>query len=136
VTKLLERGELKDTTLLDHYVTFVAGIIRSVRWGATNAHSRANMIEFNYFQDRGAFTRDAATGTYRVDMEKMTQAVTALAGRLIQLQGNGDYAAAAKVVAEEAAMRAGLQADLDRLTTKNIPVDVVFEQGRQVVGLD
>jgi hypothetical protein len=135
VTKLLEKKELKDTTLLDHYVTFVAGIVRSVRWGATNAHSRANMIEFNYFQEHGAFTRDAATGTYRVDVPKMSQAVASLAARLIKLQGDGDYAAAAKVVAEEGAMRPGLQADLDRLTTKSIPVDVVFEQGRQVIGL-
>jgi len=135
VTKLLERKELQDTTLLEHYVTYVAGIIRSVRWGATNAHSVANMIEFNYFEDQGAFTRDAATGTYRVDAAKMSQAVTSLAGRLLRLQGDGDYAAAAKVVAQEGAMRPGLQADLDRLTRKNIPVDVIFEQGRQVLGL-
>jgi hypothetical protein len=135
VTKLLEKKELKDTTLLDHYVTFVAGIVRSVRWGASNAHSRANMIEFNYFEEHGAFTRDAATGTYRVDVVRMSQAVTSLAARLIRLQGDGDYAAAAKVVAEEGAMRPGLQADLDRLTTKSIPVDVVFEQGQQVIGL-
>jgi hypothetical protein len=136
VTKLLEKKELKDTTLLDHYVTFVAGIVRSVRWGATNAHSRANMIEFNYFEDRGAFTRDAATGTYRIDIEKMSKAVTSLAARIIQLQGDGDYAAAAKLLAEEGTVRAALQQDLDRLTTRNIPVDVVFEQGKQVIGLE
>lgn len=135
VTRLLEKKELTGTTLLDHYVTFVAGIVRSVRWGATNAHSVANMIEFNYFQEHGAFTRDAATGAYRVDVPKMSQAVASLAARLIKLQGDGDYAAAAKVVAEEGAMRPGLQADLDRLTTKSIPVDVVFEQGREVIGL-
>ena len=84
----------------------------------------------------GAFTRDAATGTYRIDVEKMSQAVTLLAGRLIQLQGNGDYAAAAEVVKKEGSMRPGLQADLDRLTKKSIPVDIIFEQGKKVVGLD
>jgi hypothetical protein len=136
VTRLLEKKELKDTRLLDHYVTFVAGIVRSVRWGASNAHSVANMIEFNYFADMGAFSRDAATGTYRVDAAKMSQAVTSLAARLIKLQGDGNYTAATKVVKEEGAMRSGLQADLDRLTKKNIPVDVVFEQGRQIVGLE
>jgi hypothetical protein len=134
VTRLLEKKELKDTTLLDHYVTYVAGIIRSVRWGAANAHSVANMLEFNYFEDHGAFTRDAA-GTYRVDVEKMSQAVTSLAERLIRLQGDGDYAAVAKVLAGEGTMRAGLKADLDRLATKNIPVDIVYEQGPQVLGL-
>lgn len=135
VTKLLEKKELKDTTLLDHYVTFVAGIIRSVRWGATNAHSRANMIEFNYFEDQGAFTRDAATGTYRIDAARMSKAVESLAARIIRLQGDGDYTVAAKVVAEEGTVRPDLQKDLDRLTSKSIPVDVVFEQGKQVVGL-
>ncbi|MBK7116039.1 MAG: Zn-dependent hydrolase [Proteobacteria bacterium] len=136
VTKLLEKKELKDTTLVDHYVTYVAGIVRSVRWGASNAHSVANMIEFNYFEDHGAFTRDAATGTYRVNVEQMSRAVTSLAERLIRLQGDGDYAAVAKVLAEEGTMRPGLQADLDRLATKNIPVDIVYEQDRQVLNLD
>jgi Peptidase family M49 len=135
VTKLLEKNELKDTTLLDHYVTFVAGIIRSVRWGAANAHSVANMIEFNYFEDHGAFIRDAGSGTYRIDAAKMSQAVTSLAERLIRLQGDGDYAAVAKVLAEEGTLRDGLKSDIERLATRNIPVDIVYEQGPQVLGL-
>lgn len=135
VTKLIAKKELKDTTLMDQYVSFIAGIIRSVRFGASDAHGRANMIEFNYFQDQGAFTRDAATGTYRINQDKMTKAVASLASRIIQLQGNGDYAAAAKVLATEAVIRPDLQKDLDRLTSKNIPVDIVFEQGRKVLGL-
>jgi Peptidase family M49 len=136
VTQLLEKKELKDTTLLDHYVTFVAGIVRSVRWGAANAHSVANLIEFNFFQDRGAFSRDAASGTYRVDAAKMSQAVTALAERLIKLQGDGNYTAVAKVLAEEGRMRDGLKSDLERLANRNIPVDIVYEQGLQVAGLN
>ncbi|HZF15858.1 MAG TPA: hypothetical protein VE046_07975 [Steroidobacteraceae bacterium] len=135
VTKLLAKKELKDTTLMDHYVTFIAGIVRSVRWGAANAHAVANMVEFNYFEDQGAFTRDAATGTYRINQDKMTKAVASLASRIIQLQGDGDYAAAAKVLATEGVIRPDLQKDLDRLTSKSIPVDIVFEQGKQVLGL-
>jgi phage baseplate assembly protein gpV len=121
---------------MDHYVTFVAGIIRSVRWGASNAHAQANMIEFNYFEDQGAFERDAATGTYRVNADKMKQAVASLAARIIKLQGDGDYAAAAKVVATEGVVRPELQKDLERLTAKNIPADIVFEQGKKVLGLE
>jgi hypothetical protein len=136
VTRLLEKKELKDTKLIDHYVTFVAGIIRSVRWGAANAHAQANMIEFNYFAAHGAFERDAVTGTYRVNAARMTPAVSSLAGRIIKLQGDGDYAAAARVVATEGTVSASLQQDLERLTTQNIPVDVVFEQGKKVLGLE
>jgi hypothetical protein len=135
VTRLLEKKELKQTKLMDHYVTFVAGIVRSVRWGAANAHAQANMIEFNYFAGKGAFERDAATGTYRVNAAKMTPAVSSLAARILKLQGDGDYTAAAKVLATEGTVSASLQQDLDRLTTKSIPVDVVFEQGKTVLGL-
>ncbi len=136
VTKLLEKKELRDTTLMDHYVTFVAGIVRSVRFGASNAHGTANMIEFNYFEDHGAFERDAATGTYRVNAANMSQAVSELAARILKLQGDGDYAAAAKVVATEGVVRPTLTQDVARLASKNVPVDIVFEQGRKALGLE
>jgi hypothetical protein len=136
VTKLLEKKELKDTTLMDHYVTFVAGIIRSVRFGASDAHGKANMIEFNYMEDHGAFERDAATGTYRVNAAKMSQAVTDLAARILKLQGDGDYAGTANVVATEAVVRPTLTQDVARLASKNVPVDIVFEQGKKVLGLE
>ena len=135
VTKLLEKKELKDTTLMDHYVTFVAGIVRSVRFGASDAHGKANMIEFNYMEDHGAFERDAATGTYRVNAAKMSQAVTDLAARILKLQGDGDYAGTAKVMATEAVVRPTLTQDVARLASKNVPVDIVFEQGKKVLGL-
>ena len=59
IKSLYEKGEIKEGELMDYYVTFVAGIFRSVRFGASSAHGRANMVRFNYFQDRGAFKRDA-----------------------------------------------------------------------------
>jgi Peptidase family M49 len=136
VTKLLEKRELRDTVLADHYVTFVAGILRSVRFSAADAHGKANMIEFNYFADQGAFTRDAATGRYHVNVSKARAATTALAARILKIQGDGDYAAALKAVNEEGVVRPELRSDLDRLSAKSIPVDVVFEQGVRVLGLE
>ena len=70
VTKLHEQGELGDAPLEDYYVTFMAGIFRSIRFGAASAHGRANMIRFNFFEEMGAFTRDEATGAYRVDFDR------------------------------------------------------------------
>ena len=69
VTKLHEQGEIGGS-LEDYYVTFLTGIFRSVRFGAADAHGEANMVRFNFFAERGAFTRDAG-GHYRVDMQKM-----------------------------------------------------------------
>ncbi len=128
VSKLKEMGEV-DVDLMDNYTTFLAGIFRSVRFGASSSHGKANMIRFNFFEERGAFVRNAATGTYRVDFDKMTDAVAALSERILRFQGDGDYAGVAAFVAQYARVGEALQADLDRLSDAGIPVDVVFEQG-------
>jgi hypothetical protein len=134
ITKLHEQGELGGS-LDDYYVTFLAGIFRSVRFGSADAHGEANMIRFNFFADRGAFTRDAR-GFYRVDMPKMRAAVDALSATLLTLQGNGDYAGVQKLVDELGVIRPQLGADLARLSGRSIPVDVTFVQGKSVLGLD
>ncbi len=133
VTKLKEAGEL-DVDLMDNYVTFLAGIFRSVRFGASSAHGRANMIRFNFFKEMGAFERDAATGTYRVNFDRMTDAMNALSEKILRFQGDGDYAGVAAFVAQYAQVGPELQADLDRLSEAGIPVDIVFEQGLSVLG--
>jgi len=135
VTKLHEKGELGDAPLEDYYVTFLAGIFRSSRFGTASAHGRANMIRFNFFQQMGAFTRDEATGTYRMDFDKMRAAVDALSEKLLVLQGNGDYVGAGELIAEMGQPGPQLQAELTRVNQAGIPVDIVFEQGLEVLGL-
>jgi len=135
VQKLREKGEITEGELMDDYVTFLAGIFRSVRFGASSAHGKANMIRFNFFEQAGAFSRDEASGTYRVNRAEFEQAVQALANRLLMLQGDGDYSAVDAFVAEMGNVSPQLQADLDRLASQAIPVDIVFEQGAGVLGL-
>lgn len=134
VTQLLEQGELEGD-LKDYYTTFLASIFRSVRFGASSAHGVANMIRFNYFQEKGAFVRDEESGTYRVNYEQMRQAMNDLSSEILVYQGEGDYEGVAALVEAKGAITDQLQADLDRLAEENIAVDVVFEQGREVLGL-
>jgi hypothetical protein len=133
ITKLHQRGELKDTRLDDHYVTFLAGIIRSIRFGASSAHGRANAAQFSFFQEQGAFARDSATGRYRVDFPKMRAAVDALARQILQFQGDGDYAGVSRFMADRGRIPPLLQEDLTRLGSRGIPVDIVFDQGTEVL---
>jgi hypothetical protein len=135
VTQLLAQGELEGTVLEDHYVTFLASIFRSIRFGASSAHGRANMIRFNFFKEMGAFDRDAASGEYRVDMEKMRQAVDALSEKILRFQGDGDYAGVEAFVQQKGSIGTQLQQDLDRLSEAGIPVDIIFDQGVGVLGL-
>jgi hypothetical protein len=127
ITRLHEQGELGQTALENYYVTFLAGVFRSVRFGTTSAHGRANMIRYNFFQERGAFTRHPARGTFRVEMEAMRGAIDALSGVLLKLQGDGDYDAVDRFVRERARVDPALRNEIERLT--GIPEDIVFEQG-------
>ena len=134
VTKLREMGELSEGELMDNYTTFLAGIFRSVRFGAASAHGKANMIRFNFFNEKGAFEK-LEDGTYRVDPDKMASAVNELSAKILTLQGDGDYEGVTKLADEMGIIKAGLQADLDRLLAANIPVDIIFEQGIDALGL-
>ena len=133
ITRLHRRGELKDQDLDDNYVTFLAGIFRSIRFGASSAHGRANAAQFSFFEEQGAFARDSATGRYRVDFGRMQSAVDTLAGRILRFQGDGDYAGVSSFMAERGKLGPALEQDLARLGSKGIPVDIVFEQGSEVL---
>ena len=132
VTKLAEMGVYTNTTMEDNYTTFMAGIFRSVRFGAASAHGKANMLTFNYFQNEGAFVRNDE-GKYAIDFEKMKVAVEKLAGDILQCQGNGDYEAAKAWMAEMSVIKPELQADLDRVNEAGIPTDIYFNMGPQVL---
>ena len=127
------QGEMKGTDLADNFVTFVASIFRSVRFGAASAHGRANIARFNFFRERGAIARDDATGTWRVNADRMESATDALSETILRLQGNGDYAGVVAFMEKYGKVDAVLQRDLDRLAAAGIPVDVVFEQGMSVL---
>jgi hypothetical protein len=136
VTRLLQQGELTGTTPMQHHVTYLASIFRSIRFGASDAHGRANAAQLSFFEEHGAFTRDSATGRYRVDLPKMQTAAAALAERILRFQGDGDYQGVKQFMAARSRISPTLQADLARLRTRGIPVDIVFEQGKRVLGLE
>ncbi|MDZ7789537.1 MAG: Zn-dependent hydrolase [Xanthomonadales bacterium] len=133
VRELHEAGEIEGD-IMDYYVTFLAGIFRSVRFGAASAHGRANMMRFNYFADFGAFERDD-NGHYRVIPERFSEAIDALSEEILVMQGDGDYDKAGRMLDELGVIGEELQSDLDRIDTAGIPVDVKFRQGKDVLGL-
>ncbi|TAJ15509.1 Zn-dependent hydrolase [Marinilabiliaceae bacterium JC017] len=135
VSKLAEMGELGEKDLMDNYVTFMAGIFRSVRFGAASAHGKANMMRFNYFQQKKAFTYDDATGYYTVDFDNMTQAMKDLSTLILTTQGDGNYEKAKQLLNDMGNIPATLQKDLDRIGKAGIPRDIVFIQGPNVAGI-
>jgi len=134
IRQLHDQGELTED-LMDYYVTFMASIFRSVRFGASSAHGKANMIRFNYFNENGAFAKDDTTGKYKINRDNFEKSMDQLSNLILTLQGDGDYDAVASLVAEKANIKTVLQSDLDRLADAGIPIDIVFDQGKGVLGL-
>ncbi len=134
IRQLHADGELKGD-LMDYYVTFMASIFRSVRFGASSAHGKANMIRFNYFLENGALEFNADKETYRVNPEKLEAATASLSEKILTLQGDGDYEGVAELVRSKGLIKSQLQKDLERLNEAGIPVDIVFEQGVEVLNL-
>ena len=135
ITQLHQKGEI-EADLKSYYTTFMAGIFRSARFGRASAHGLANMVRFNFFKEYGAFERNEADNTYKVNFDKMEEAMAALSELILTIQGDGDYDRAAELIAQKGVINSTLQADLDRLGQLGIPRDIVFEQGKAVLGLN
>ena len=134
VTKLYEMGELSSGEVMNNYVTFFSGIFRSSRFGAASAHGKANMLNMKYFADNGAFVYQD-NGTYKVNFEEMKAAVESLVEKILTIQGDGDYEAAKEWIESDGVMTDQLKADLEKVNNAGIPVDIVFKQGKEVLGL-
>jgi hypothetical protein len=120
---LMNRGVLPKSRARDYYASHVAGIFRTVRFGTAEAHAKAEMMEFNYFVEQGAITRDASTGRYAIDFSKFRGAVASLAKELLTIEATGDRARAERWMTRYGTMPVALKAALDK-TTNSVPVDV------------
>lgn len=134
VARMVEWGLLENKDLMDNYVTFVAGIFRSTRFGAASAHGKANMMQFNALLESGAITRNAQ-GKYLIDKEKMEKEIERLAARYIILEGDGDYEGASRLITEKGVIPRQLQEDLDKIKNAGIPKDIMFIQGPDILGI-
>jgi len=133
VDQLIKKG-VHEGNIKDNMVTFMAGIFRSIRFGASSAHGKANLLRFNYFKEAGAFAQNE-DGTYKVDFEKMSEAIDSLSELILTIQGDGDYEGVTKLMAEKGVVGKDLEEALNKLNEANIPVDVVWNQGPQHLGL-
>lgn len=135
VQTLIEKGEINDITIEDAYVTYLAGLLRSVRFGATEAHGIANMMCFNYMQEQKAFSRDKE-GKYVVNVKNMRSALEGWAALVLKTEGDGDYNAAKSYADKNGKVRADLAKDLKAIENANIPVDIVYKQGHRVLNIE
>ena len=126
VSKLIDMGEITDITKEESIATFIAGIVRSVRFGFASSHGKANMMCYNYMEDHGAFTRNAE-GKWVIDFEKASEAVNSWANLILETQATGNFEFAQQYSSKNASIREALAADIEKVNGAGIPRDIVFE---------
>jgi len=119
---LVDRGVLPKENLRGYYASEVAGIFRTVRFGVAEAHGRAEMMEFNYFSERGVIAREAASGRYVIDLDHMPEAVAALAKELLEQEATGNRARVEAWFTKYGSMPPTLAKALE--AASGVPVDI------------
>ncbi len=119
---LTDRGDLPKEKLNGYYASEVAGIFRTVRFGVAEAHGRAEIMEFNFYSERGAIAREASTGRYVIDFARMPDAVAALSKELLEQEATGDRARVEAWFAKYGSIPPELAKALQ--AASDVPVDV------------
>ena len=109
----------------DAFATFLVSLVRSARFGASEAVGQGNLICYQYLKKAGAFTRHD-DGKYYIDQAKAREAVAELSCRLLTIQAEGDAKAAADFISEYAHVDTDLEGDFMNMRVERIPTDVTF----------
>ncbi|KAL0095686.1 hypothetical protein J3Q64DRAFT_1711437 [Phycomyces blakesleeanus] len=121
---LVNHGTIDNVTCQQFWVTFLASAFRSIRFGIQEAHGLGQACQFNYLYEKGGFTCDESTGRFRVDFDKIEQAVSDLTRDILILQGDGNKHIVASFVKRYGVIDPNTKLILDRIEQAGIPVDV------------
>jgi hypothetical protein len=119
---LIDKGVVDGKMEQALYVTYLASVFRSVRFGINEAHGRGMALQFNYLTDEGAFRCDEQTGKFRVDASKVQDAVRRLTTEILTIEAEGSFEKASAILDRYAVIRPDMKRALDRLS--NVPVDI------------
>jgi hypothetical protein len=122
LTVLTAEGVYDEAFLRQAFSGHIADLFRAVRFGAGEAHGKANLVQFNWLLEKGALTYDVETRKISADLDAVMAANRELASEILTIQARGDYDAAAQLLAEYGRIPGELEALLGQLDA--VPVDI------------
>jgi hypothetical protein len=128
---LVDHGVLPKEKLNGYYASYLAGMFRTLRFGAGEAHGRAEMMEFNFYLEHGAIKRETS-GKYSLDFERMPLQVANLAKELLEIEATGDRARAEAWFTKYDVIPTELQTSLDKAASVPVDLDPIFSFPRKV----
>jgi len=118
----VDAGIIPESMVREHYVSYLASLFRTIRFGTGEAHGKAAISQINYLWDKGGIHRDASSGKWSIDFEAIGPAITSLAREWLTIQAEGDYTRAADFFGTWGRTPKEVQQALDGL--EHVPVDV------------
>ena len=119
---MIDKGVFPQELEKQIYCSYLGGTFRSVRFGIQEAHGRGMMLQYNYLTEKGAYSYDDSTKRFRVNLDKVKDAVKELAHDLLMIEAEGNYDGASEMIEKYGVMTAVMQGALDRLS--HVPVDI------------
>ena len=88
---MMDRGELDIADKQAFLATYFTGKFRSMRFGTGAAHAKGAAYQYNYFRETGAAEWLPKEQRFKLDFAKLEQAISDLTGKIVRLQGDGNY---------------------------------------------
>jgi len=88
---MMKRGELDIADRDAFLATYFTGKFRSMRFGTGAAHAKGAAFQYNYYREVGAAEWIPQDKHFRLDFDKLEQAISDLTGKIVMIQGDGDY---------------------------------------------
>ena len=124
---MIEKGVFPESFEKETYVTFLAGIFRSIRFGISEAHGAGSAIIYNYLLQKGGYQYDMSTQRVRVNLENVYPALEELATKILTIQAQGDYAGAKDLIAKYAVFSPSMEALRTKLNSLPVDIKPVFQ---------
>lgn len=119
---MLDKGVFPKELEKNIYVTYLGGIFRSVRFGIDAAHGGGNAIQLNYILEKGGFSFDDQTARFKLNADKIKDAVEQLAHDILLIEALGDYNKAKEMIDKYCVVSPQLKKSLAKVV--HVPVDI------------
>jgi hypothetical protein len=124
---MIDKGVYKKGFDKETYITFLAGVFRTVRFGINEAHGGGNAIIYNYLLENGGYQYNSKTEKVRVNFDKIYPALKDLAHIILTIQATGDYEGAKKLIARYAVYSPSMEKLRDKLSSLPVDIKPVFQ---------
>ncbi len=117
---LFNKGLIDSLQLEKAKVIYIAGLFRSIRFRANEAHGKANLIQLNFLEENGIIKYE--NNRIKIDTKKFFMGIQQLANMILTIQAEGNYSKAGEVLETYGKMKPETQVILSNL--KDIPRDL------------